>query len=412
MSKRTKITKAIVDKLPVDSIVWDAECTGFHVRRQKGEARVYAVFYRSKAGRQRFAKIGRHGAPWTPDEARKKAREILVAVANGADPAGERYEDRKAATVSELCDDYLAEGAAGRLLKRGKAKRASTLLVDKSNIKNHIVPVLGPLKVSSVNRDDVERLRDAITAGKTARHVTGGSGAATRVLGLLGSVFTFSIKRGLRADNPVKGVERLANGQRDRRVKEGEYAALGETLRALSATLWPPSIAATRFLCLTGWRRGEALGLKWDEVDLVSRVARLGATKTGASTRPLSRAACDVLRDQPRMGALVFPSARGGDKSMRGHFWGAIARGAGLPADVTPHTLRHSFASEAADLGYSELTIAVLLGHRKASITSKYVHGADAVLLAAADAVARSSEEKLGFAQPEGKVVPLPKRSA
>ena len=56
--------------------------------------------------------------------------------------------------------------------------------------------------------------------------------------------------------------------------------------------------------------------------------------------------------------------------------------------DVTPHTLRHSFASLAGDLGYSETTIAALVGHKGRSITSRYVHSADAVLLAAADAVA------------------------
>ena len=90
---------------------------------------------------------------------------------------------------------------------------------------------------------------------------------------------------------------------------------------------------------------------------------------------------------------------------MRGAFWYPIARRAGLPAAVTPHTLRHSFASEAGDAGYSELTISVLLGHRKASVTSKYVHGADAVLLAAADAVAQQIDAKMGFAAPEGKVI-------
>ena len=76
MGERAKITKTVVDKLPPDSLVVDTECTGFHVRRQKGEAKVYSIFYRTKDGRQRFNKIGRHGSPWTPDEARKKAREL------------------------------------------------------------------------------------------------------------------------------------------------------------------------------------------------------------------------------------------------------------------------------------------------------------------------------------------------
>jgi site-specific recombinase XerD len=91
---------------------------------------------------------------------------------------------------------------------------------------------------------------------------------------------------------------------------------------------------------------------------------------------------------------------------MRGRgVWDAIARRANLPPDVTPHTLRHSFASEAGDLGFSELTIGVLLGHAKSSVTSKYVHGADIVLLAAADAVAKRINEQLGFAEPARQVV-------
>src|ERR1700722_7595555 len=114
MGKRAKITKSVVDNLPVDSIVWDSECTGLHVRRQKSDARVYSVFYRSVDGRQRFMKIGRHGAPWTVDDARKTAREILVDVANGKDPAGQKYADRKAATVAQLCDAYLADAVAGK----------------------------------------------------------------------------------------------------------------------------------------------------------------------------------------------------------------------------------------------------------------------------------------------------------
>jgi integrase len=107
--------------------------------------------------------------------------------------------------------------------------------------------------------------------------------------------------------------------------------------------------------------------------------------------RPLSRAACQILSGLPKTkAALVFPSSQAADKPMRGFHktWLRIATKAGLPADITPHILRHSFASNAADLGYSELTIAALIGHRKGSVTSKYAHHADAVLLKAADTVA------------------------
>ena len=108
-----------------------------------------------------------------------------------------------------------------------------------------------------------------------------------------------------------------------------------------------------------------------------------------AASDHLSTAACEVLRGIPRTGALVFPATRG-DGPMAGFpkFWARIAKLGELPADVTPHVLRHSFASIAGDLGYSDSTIAALIGHKGQSITSRYVHAADAVLLAAADKIA------------------------
>jgi integrase len=110
----------------------------------------------------------------------------------------------------------------------------------------------------------------------------------------------------------------------------------------------------------------------------------------------------------PMPGELVFPATRG-DGYMTGFpkLWARIAKLGELPADVTPHVLRHSFASLAADLGYSEPTIAALVGHKGQTITSRYVHSADAVLLAAADAVADRTAELMGEHKPEAEVVPL-----
>ena len=72
--------------------------------------------------------------------------------------------------------------------------------------------------------------------------------------------------------------------------------------------------------------------------------------------------------------------------------------------------LRHSFASEAADIGLSEATIAELIGHKRQGMTASYIHRTDAVLLAAADAVADRVVELLdGTKKPTGKVVRIRK---
>jgi integrase len=93
----------------------------------------------------------------------------------------------------------------------------------------------------------------------------------------------------------------------------------------------------------------------------------------------------------------MFPATRG-DGRMSGFpkLWARIAKLGNLPAEVTPHVLRHSLASLAGDLGYSEPTIAALVGHKGRTMTSRYVHSADAVLLAAADVVARRTAELMG----------------
>jgi integrase len=123
-------------------------------------------------------------------------------------------------------------------------------------------------------------------------------------------------------------------------------------------------------------------------------------SKTGESMRPLSQEACNILTALPHLGSLVFPSSNDPEKPMGGFqtIWRRLAKQAQLPADVSPHVFRHSFASVAADLSYSELTIAALLGHRKGSITAGYAHHADAVLLAAADAVANEISLLMGGA--------------
>jgi integrase len=400
MKAAIRIGQREVQRLGPGEAIWDSRITGFGARRQRGIAVTYVLQYRTAAGRQRFLKIGRHGSPWTPDTARDEAIRLLAEVIDGGDPAANKITNRSTPTVAELCDLYLADAESGRLLTRRKiAKKASTLVSDRGRIARHIKPILGGMLVQAVTTDDVEAMMHSIAQGTTAGRtktklrglsvVRGGQGVATRTVGLLGAIFTYAIRKKMRGDNPVRGVMRFADGRRERRMTDAEYAALGSALKiAADDGTRNEVIAATRFMILTGWRRGEVLGLRWSEIDLDRRTARLVDTKTGFSMRALPNAACTVLRTLSRTVDLVFPNKAG--ETMIGYrkVWLKIAKIGDLPADVTPHVLRHSFASLAGDLGYSEGTIATLIGHKGHSITSRYVHTADAVLLAAVDAVA------------------------
>lgn len=410
-----------VRSLKAGQTIWDAAVAGFGARRQRSQSVSYVLFYRTEDGRQRWYTIGRHGSPWIPDKARAEAQRLLGEVKNGSDPAAEKLSKRQAASISELCDLYLADAQTGRLLTRRKvSKKASTLAIDVGRIERHIKPLLGQLKVASVTREDVDAFMHDVAEGKTAgraktakkrglARVRGGKGAASRAVGLLGGIFTYAVRHRMRPDNPVHGIVRFADGKRERRLSDEEYRALGGTLKkAKAAGVWPAGVAAAQFLALTGWRGGEAMGLRWNEVDLARRTATLPDTKTGRSMRPLPRAACDLLESLHRDGELVFPPTRG--TSVINGFaksWKRIAKLGTLPSDITPNVFRHSFQSLASDLGYSEPTIRALVGHKGHTITSRYVHSADTVLLAAADKIADQTAELMGYRHPVAEVIPL-----
>jgi hypothetical protein len=81
------------------------------------------------------------------------AQRLLGEVAKGNDPAADKQSRRKAVTVAELCDQYLKDATAGRVLKRsGYAKR--TLAIDTGRIERHIKPLLGSYAVAGVTRRD------------------------------------------------------------------------------------------------------------------------------------------------------------------------------------------------------------------------------------------------------------------
>jgi integrase len=326
MADRKRVGLTEIRKLKPGQILWDTAVPGFGARRQRGDAVAYFLKYRTREGRQRWHTVGRHGSPWTPDDARQEARRILGEIVQGRDPSAEKRAARSALTVSQLCDIYLADAEAGRVLTRNRtAKKASTLTIDRGRIERHIKPLLGSLAVPSVTSDDVDRFMHDVAEGKTAvrtktarkrglARVTGGQTAATRAVGLLGGIFSYGVRRGMRTNNPAHGIQRFADRSRERRLSDGEYAALGAALRQAEAQgIWPPAVAAARFLMLTGWRSGEAVALKRSEIDLVRRTATLGDSKTGRSMRPLSHVACGILRGLSQgNNDRVFPASRGG----------------------------------------------------------------------------------------------------
>lgn len=408
------ITKTDVDNLPKGSVLWDTgrgAVSGFGVRCQRS-AKTF-ILKTVVARKARWITIGRFGSPWTVDTARAKAKELLGQIAAGLDPIAETKQEPEL-TVSALCDCYLEAAKAGRVLTRfRRPKKASTLAIDVGRIERHIKPLIGKMPASRVSRADILRMIDDISAGKTATSVKtgrrgravvrGGSGTASRVADLLSGIFTWASRRGYVASNPVQGTERYRGESRDRFLSDDELSRLGSVLRAgrdaEGRAFNQNAVTVVLLLAVTGCRLGEIAGLRRGEIDLGGSCLRLGDTKTGKSVRPIGSWVVEKLRSLPVEGGTdwVFP-ARSGD----GHYQGTkrevvkIFAAANI-TNATCHTLRHSFATIASSLEYSDVTIGGLLGHKGRTVTSRYVHRVDASLVAAAEAVSARIVSAMGM---------------
>jgi hypothetical protein len=322
-----------------------------------------------------------------------------------------------------------------------RPKRPTTVAIDEGRISRHIKPLIGKIPATDLRRADVQRMADAIAQGKTAGTfkgkprdkavvaeassgpsvtidpnvkprgravVAGGAGTAARVVELLGGIYSWAEKRELVAGaNPAHGVETARGEARDRVLSGDELRALCKALEA-NEGISPMPVAAVRLIALTGLRREEACALRWGEIDISGSCLRLEATKTGRSTRPIGKAARDLLQSLPRLSEeWVFPNRGDTGRADLKSSIAALFDSAGL-TDARSHDLRRTFGSIAADEGYGDATIAELLGHSRRGVTQRhYIRRPDAALVAAADRVSTRIAAALAGPQVGAEVIPM-----
>ena len=283
-------------------MIWCTKLPGFGLRTYPSGARVFVVQYK-RDNRTRRLVLGKHPM-LKADAARRAAVAALAAVAQGEDPAVERDRVKASPTVAELCASWLALGTG----PTGKAKRASTLVMDRSRINLHVLPVLGTMKVRNVTPAKIRDLMARIIAGTTSsdknsdnrRTAQGGPGVALRTLRMVKAIFAHAVRTGLIATNPAQHVQGGHEAERERFLSPAEMQRLAVALDAAerAGVAWQATVAI-RLILATGLRRDQALALQWSEVDLDRRRLVLSQTKTGRSVRPLSRAGIAILSGNP-----------------------------------------------------------------------------------------------------------------
>jgi integrase len=367
-----------------DRCLWDAEVKGFGLRVRPSGVRVYILQYRAGIGRQaplRRYTIGKHGAPWTPEQARREAKRILGEVAAGEDPAKQRRDERiaekEAPTVRYVSEQWLAEHV--------EAKRKPRTAFDYRRLLNSVIlPTLGAKKMAALTRADVARLHYARRATPYE---------ANHALRVLSAMCNWAEVHGFRPEhtNPCRRIEKYREHSRERFLSSKELRRLGRALAVAerSGAVTPWTAGAIRLLVFTGARLNEILTARWEWVSMTEGTLALPDSKTGKKTIHLNPPALDVLAALPRLegNPYIICGAKPGAHLVNLEKPWRRARKAALLDDVRIHDLRHSFASVAVAGDASLPLIGGLLGHTQPQTTARYAHLATDPLKATAELV-------------------------
>ena len=211
--------------------------------------------------------------------------------------------------------------------------------------------------------------------------------SVARKLAAVRSFYRLLVRRGVVERNPAREVR----GPRPARKLVG-FLPIDETdalvgARALAGAARERDVAILEMLYATGLRVSELAGLDLESVDRDARTVRVLGKGRKERIVPYGVAAARALeaylgRRATRSGP-VFTSARGGRLGVRSirAVVGRAAAAAGVTRRVTPHTLRHTFATHLLDAGADLRVIQELLGHSRLSTTQRYTHvGADQLM--------------------------------
>ena len=223
-------------------------------------------------------------------------------------------------------------------------------------------------------------------------------GRVNRYIASLKSFWNRQIEWGKASANPVKGIKLYAETMRTEYLELGQIRAL---IEACSQRLRP----IVQVALMTGLRKGDILGLKWDSVDFDRRELSIvqGKTKTRLVIH-IGEALSQVLTALPKNPDSPFVFQNRG-KAVNAFGWLrndylAAAKAAGLPESKRLfHTLRHTVATQLRFLGKDLAIIKEQLGHKSLRMTLRYAHVAQEELKRAADQLGERISGRLGTGQ-------------
>jgi integrase len=355
-------------------------------KRGNGEGSIYPH-------RRNGVKVGYRGSYWvyTPEgpkrryvtgKTREDVRKKLTKAMSDRD--GGIVVDDKNMTFGEFLDTWVSTSVRG-------AVRESTLWRDKSLITNHIKPALGRKRLRDLNALHLQ----GMYRGRLDHGLSGST--VQKIHHIVHKALAQAVKWDLIPRSPANSVKAPAPSS-----KEMRPLSAGEARKLIEAAAGDRLEALYVLAVHTGMRRGELLGLKWDDVNLEGaylRVRRtltlreggkklaLGEPKTKTSRRTirLTPGAVEALKrhrarqaeERLRVGSLyadqglVFAAETGGlinPSNLRQRSFRPLLKAAGLP-EITFHDLRHTCASLLFSKNVHPKFVQELLGHARVAIT-------------------------------------------
>jgi integrase len=355
---------------------WDDDVKGLGLRIYPTGKKSFILRYSKAGGGKGTMVLGSYG-DLTVKQARDLARTHKADIAKGSDPLAVKRMVNSAPTVSELCGKYMSEHARPK-------KKPKSVEEDERNIKLHLAPAIGKMKVRDVNRSDIAKLHHSLS---------GRPHLANRVLSLVSTMFNLAESWELRDDgsNPCRHVKAFKEEKREVFLTHEEIVVLIDVLdqSEREGSQRASVIAALRLLLHTGCRLNEILTLEWSFYDEGRQCLFLPDTKTGQRTVRLSSQAVAVLKGIKRVEGnpyVIIGHKRGCRLVNLQKPWRRIRAKARLD-HVRIHDLRHTYASLAAELGKSLHEIGKLLGHSSQQTTARYSHLTDAHIADASEEI-------------------------
>ncbi len=220
-----------------------------------------------------------------------------------------------------------------------------------------------------------------VRAWLAALHARGLAPASVaRKLAAVRSCFRFLVRRGVLEGNPAREARSPRQPRKlvsflpiDEATQLVDGKAIGGNSRARDR-------AILELLYASGVRVSELAGLDLDDVDRTERTVRVlgkgGKERIVPYGGAAARALDAWLGERGEAGSALFTNARGGRLTVRSvhTIVRRSARAAGITRRVSPHTLRHTFATHLLEGGADLRAIQELLGHSRLSTTQRYTH--------------------------------------